>query len=246
MKLKDKVSLVTGAAQGIGKAIASKLAQEGSDIILVDINKEKCEETAGEIQEKNRKTWSYQIDVSDYKQVESLFDGEMAKWGRIDILVNNAGITKDNLILRMKEEEWDDVLKINLKGVFNFSKAASKFMMKQRAGVIINISSIIGIMGNAGQVNYSASKAGVIGVTKSLARELASRNIRVNAVAPGFIQTSMTDRLTEEQKQLMLNAIPLKRIGTPEEVAKIVLFLASDDSSYTTGQVINVDGGMVM
>ncbi len=246
MKLKDKVSLVTGAAQGIGKAIALKLAQEGSDIVLVDVNKEKCEETASEIQEKNRKTWSYQIDVSDYKQVESLFDGEIEKWGRIDVLVNNAGITRDNLILRMKEEEWNDVIRINLKGVFNFCKATSKFMMKQRAGTIINISSIIGIMGNAGQVNYSASKAGIIGLTKSLAKELASRNIRVNAVAPGFIQTSMTDRLTEGQKQLMLNAIPLKRIGTPEEVANLVLFLAGDDSSYTTGQVINVDGGMVM
>jgi 3-oxoacyl-[acyl-carrier protein] reductase len=246
MKLKDKVSLVTGAAQGIGRAIALKLAQEGSDIILVDVNKGKCEETAGEIQKKNRKTWSYQIDVSDYKQVGSLFDNEMEKWGRVDVLVNNAGITRDNLIVRMKEEEWDDVIRINLKGAFNFCKSASRFMMKQRAGAIINISSIIGIMGNAGQVNYSASKAGMIGLTKSLAKELASRNIRVNAVAPGFIQTSMTDKLNEEQKQLMLNAIPLKRIGTPEEVANLVLFLASDDSSYTTGQVINVDGGMVM
>ncbi|MDD5454549.1 MAG: 3-oxoacyl-[acyl-carrier-protein] reductase [Candidatus Ratteibacteria bacterium] len=246
MKLTGKMSLVTGAAQGIGKAIALKLAEEGSDIILVDVNKEKCEETAREIQNKNRKAWYYQIDVADYKQVESFFDGEMSKWGRIDVLVNNAGITRDNLIVRMKEEEWDDVIKINLKGVFNFCKAASKFMMKQRAGAIINISSIIGIMGNAGQVNYSASKAGIIGLTKSLAKELASRNIRVNAVAPGFIQTSMTDKLSEEQKQLMLNSIPLKRIGTPEEVANLVLFLASDESSYTTGQVINVDGGMVM
>ncbi len=246
MKLKDKISLVTGAAQGIGRAIALELAEEGSDIILVDVNKEKCEETAREIQKKNRKAWSYQIDVSNYKQVESLFDGEMAKWGSIDVLVNNAGITRDNLILRMKEEEWDDVIKINLKGVFNFCKAASRFMMKQRSGVIINISSIIGIMGNAGQVNYSASKAGILGITKSLAKELAPRNIRVNAIAPGFIQTSMTDKLTEEQKQLMLNMIPLKRIGSPGEVAKLVLFLACDDSSYTTGQVINVDGGMVM
>jgi 3-oxoacyl-[acyl-carrier protein] reductase len=246
MKLKDKISLVTGAAQGIGKAIALRLAEEGSDIILVDVNKEKCDQTAEEIQGKGRKTWPYQIDVSDYRQVESLFESETAKWGRLDVLVNNAGITRDNLILRMKEEEWDSVIKINLKGVFNFCKAASKVMMKQRTGVIINISSIIGIMGNAGQVNYSASKAGVIGITKSLAKELASRNIRVNAVAPGFIQTAMTDKLTEEQKQLMLNAIPLKRIGTPEEVANLVLFLACDESSYTTGQVINVDGGMVM
>jgi len=246
MKLKDKISLVTGAAQGIGKAIALRLAEEGSDIILVDVNKEKCDQTAEEIQGKGRKTWPYQIDVSDYRQVESLFESETAKWGRLDVLVNNAGITRDNLILRMKEEEWDSVIKINLKGVFNFCKAASKVMMKQRSGVIVNISSIIGIMGNAGQINYSASKAGLIGVTKSLAKELASRNIRVNAVAPGFIQTAMTDKLTEEQKQLMLNAIPLKRIGSPEEVANLVLFLACDESSYTTGQVINVDGGMVM
>lgn len=246
MKLKDKISLVTGAAQGIGRAIALKLAGEGSDVILVDVNKEKCFQTAEEIRSKGRKTWPYQIDVSDYGQVESLFENETAKWGRVDVLINNAGITRDNLILRMKEEEWDSVIKINLKGVFNFCKAASKIMMKQRSGVIVNVSSIIGIMGNAGQINYSASKAGVIGVTKSLAKELASRNIRVNAVAPGFIQTAMTDKLTEEQKQLMLNAVPLKRIGSPEEVANLVLFLACDESSYTTGQVINVDGGMVM
>jgi 3-oxoacyl-[acyl-carrier protein] reductase len=246
MRLKDKISLVTGAAQGIGKAIALKFADEGSDIVLIDVNKEKCEEVASKIQKKGRKSWVYKIDVSDFKQVEDLFNSEIEKWGRIDVLINNAGITKDNLILRMKEEEWDDVIKINLKGVFNFCKVASKFMMKQRAGAIVNISSVIGIMGNAGQVNYSASKAGIIGLTKSLAKELASRNIRVNAVAPGFIETSMTERLTEEQKQLMLNAIPLKRIGTPEEVANLVLFLACVESSYTTGQIIKVDGGMLM
>lgn len=246
MRLKDKISLITGAAQGIGRAIALKLAEEGSDIVLVDVNVEKCQEVANEIQKKNRKFWIYKVDVSDYKQVEELFNNEIEKWGRVDVLVNNAGITRDNLIVRMKEEEWDDVIRINLKGVFNFCRAASKFMMKQRSGVIINISSIIGLVGNIGQVNYSASKAGIIGLTKSLAKELASRTIRVNAVAPGFIQTSMTERLSEEQKQLMLNAIPLKRIGTPEEVANLVLFLACDESSYTTGQIINVDGGMVM
>lgn len=238
--------MVTGAAQGIGKAIAVKLAEEGSDVIIVDVNDEKLKEVADEIQQKGRKIWTYKIDVSNYKQVEGLFNSEIEKWNRVDILVNNAGITRDNLILRMKEEEWDEVIRINLKGVFNFCKAVSKIMMKQRSGNIINISSIIGVMGNAGQVNYSASKAGVIGITKSLAKELASRNIRVNAIAPGFIQTAMTDRLSEEQKQLMIGAIPLKRIGTAEEVAKMVLFLASDDSSYTTGQVINTDGGMVM
>lgn len=246
MRLKDKISLITGAAQGIGRAIALKLAEEGSDIVLVDVNVEKCQEVANEIQKKNRKFWIYKVDVSDYKQVEELFNNEIEKWGRVDVLVNNAGITRDNLIVRMKEEEWDDVIRINLKGVFNFCRAASKFMMKQKSGVIINISSIIGLVGNIGQVNYSASKAGIIGLTKSLAKELASRTIRVNAVAPGFIQTSMTERLSEEQKQLMLNAIPLKRIGTPEEVANLVLFLACDESSYTTGQIINVDGGMVM
>lgn len=246
MKLKGKISLVTGAAQGIGRAIALKLAEEGTDVVLIDVNKEKCEEVSKEIQSKGRKSWVYKIDVSDYKRVEELFNSEIEKWGGINILVNNAGITRDNLLLRMKEEEWDDVIKINLKGVFNFCKAASKVMMKQKAGAIINISSIIGIIGNAGQVNYSASKAGVVGITKSLARELASRNIRVNAVAPGFIQTAMTDKLNEEQKQLMLGAIPLKRIGSPEEVANLVLFLACDDSSYITGQVVNIDGGMVM
>lgn len=246
MRLKDKISLITGAAQGIGKAIALKFADEGSDIILLDINKEKCEEVAREITNKNRRTWIYKIDVSDYNQVEELFNNEIEKWGRLDVLVNNAGITKDNLIVRMKEDEWDNVIKINLKGVFNFCKAASRFMMKQRTGVIINISSIIGLVGNAGQVNYSASKAGIVGITKSLAKELASRNIRVNAVAPGFIETPMTEELNEERKQLMLKAIPLNRIGTPEEVSDLVLFLASGESSYITGQVINVDGGMVM
>ncbi len=246
MKLKDKISLITGAAQGIGRAIALKFADEGSDIVLVDINEEKCKEVAREIQSRNRKSWIYRIDVSDYKQVEELFNNEIEKWGRIDVLVNNAGITRDNLIVRMKEEEWDDVIRINLKGVFNFCKVASRFMMKQRSGVIVNISSIIGLVGNMGQVNYSASKAGIIGITKSLAKELASRNIRVNAVAPGFIQTPMTEELNEERKKLMLEAIPLNRIGTPEEVANLVLFLASGESSYITGQVINVDGGMVM
>lgn len=246
MKLKDKISLITGAAQGIGRAIAIKFADEGSDVVLVDVNKEKCEEVASEVQKRNRKSWVYRIDVSDYKQVEEIFNNEIEKWGRIDVLVNNAGITRDNLIVRMKEEEWDDVIRINLKGAFNFCKVTSRFMMKQRTGTIVNISSIIGIMGNAGQVNYSASKAGIIGLTKSLAKELASRNIRVNAVAPGFIRTPMTGELSEERKKLMLEVIPLSRIGTPEEVADLVLFLASGESSYITGQVINVDGGMVM
>ncbi len=246
MRVKDKISLITGAAQGIGRAIAIKFADEGSDVVLVDINKEKCKEVASEIQKRNRKSWIYKVDVSDYKQVEELFNNEIETWGRIDVLVNNAGITRDNLIVRMKEGEWDDVIRINLKGVFNFCKVASRFMTKQRSGVIINISSIIGLVGNIGQVNYSASKAGIIGITKSLAKELASRNIRVNTVAPGFIQTPMTGELSEERKKLMLEAIPLNRIGTPEEVADLVLFLASGESSYITGQVVNVDGGMVM
>ena len=246
MRLKDKISLITGAAQGIGRTIALKFADEGSDIVLVDVNEEKCKGVASEIQKRNRKSWIYKMDVSDYKQVEGLFNNEMAKWGRVDVLVNNAGITRDNLIVRMKEEEWDDVIRINLKGTFNFCKVASRFMMKQRSGVIINISSIIGLVGNVGQVNYSASKAGIVGITKSLAKELASRNIRVNAVAPGFIGTSMTKELNEERKKLLLDAIPLNRIGTPEEVADIVLFLAGGESAYITGQVVNVDGGMVM
>ncbi|HIE43710.1 MAG TPA: 3-oxoacyl-[acyl-carrier-protein] reductase [Candidatus Omnitrophica bacterium] len=246
MRLKDKISLVTGAAQGIGRAIALKFADEGSDVVLIDVNREKCGEVAKQIESKRRKSWAYELDVSDYRQVEELLKGEIPNWGRIDILINNAGITRDNLILRMKEEEWDDVIRINLKGAFNFCKVVSRYMMKQRSGVIVNIASVIGIIGNAGQVNYAASKAGIIGVTKTLAKELASRNIRVNAVAPGFIETPMTERLTEERKQRMLEAIPLGRIGSPEEVAKVVLFLATDESSYITGQVINIDGGMVM
>jgi len=246
MRLKGKVSLVTGAAQGIGQSIAIKLAQEGSDIVIVDIDKEKAEATAQQIKKLGRGAYVYKIDVSNYQQVEDLVDQGIEKWGGVDILVNNAGVTRDNLLLRMKEEDWDLVIKINLKGAFNFSKVISKFMVKKRAGNIVNIASVIGLIGNVGQANYAASKAGLIGLTKSLAKELAPRNIRVNAIAPGFIQTSMTERLSEEVKAEMLKLIPLKRIGQAEEVANLVAFLVSEDSSYITGQVINIDGGMVM
>ena len=246
MRLEGKVSLVTGAAQGIGESISRKLAQEGSDIIIVDIDQEKAEETAQQIRKLGRQAYAYRIDVSDYRQVEDLVNREIEKWGGVDVLVNNAGITRDNLLLRMKEEDWDLVIKINLKGSFNLCKVVSRFMMKKRAGNIVNIASIIGLIGNVGQSNYAASKAGLIGLTKSLAKELAPRNIRVNAVAPGFIQTAMTEKLPEEVRAEMLKLIPLQRIGQVEEVANLVVFLASEDSSYITGQVINVDGGMVV
>ena len=246
MKLKENISLITGGAAGIGKAIALTFADEGSDIVLIDINEEKAREVAEQIQEKNKNCWTYIVDVSDYKKVEKLINTEIKKWEKIDILVNNAGIIKDNLILRMKEEEWDEVIRTNLKGAFNFSKIVGKYMMKQGRGVIINITSIIGIVGNIGQVNYAASKGGLIGLTRSLAKEFAPRNIRVNGVAPGFIQTSMTENLKEDIKKRILDAIPLRRMGTPQEVAKSVLFLASEGSSYITGQIINIDGGMVM
>jgi len=244
--LKDKVALVTGAAQGIGKAIAETLAREGAHVAICDVNLEKAQETAKEISALGVKSTAYKTNVSVAAECDSLIEGVVKDLGKLDILVNNAGVTRDGLLIRMSEQDWDLVISINLKGTFNCTKAAVKAMMKARYGRIINISSVIGLMGNAGQVNYAASKAGVLGITRSIAKEYANRNINVNAVAPGYIQTAMTDKLTEEQRLAMLKFVPLNRMGQPQDVANVVLFLASPLADYVTGQVIAIDGGMVM
>ncbi|MEI6514917.1 MAG: 3-oxoacyl-[acyl-carrier-protein] reductase [bacterium] len=241
-----KVALVTGAARGIGQAIAKKLAAEGCDVALCDLKAEWLAETVGLIEAAGRKVKCFEADVSNAAAVETVVDGVMKEFGRVDILVNNAGITKDTLMIRMSEQDWDAVISVNLKGTFLFTKAVARPMMKQRTGTIVNVASIIGLIGNAGQCNYAASKAGVIALTKSAARELASRNVRVNAVAPGFIQTKMTEALPEEVRKKMMDAIPMGRFGQPEDVANVVLFLAGETSSYMTGQVLTVCGGMVM
>lgn len=236
-----KIAVVTGGAQGIGLAISEKLASEGYKVVIVDINKEAASRAAAPLGGS-----AYSADVSEDTSVEKTVDSIIENEGRIDILVNNAGITKDSLLIRMSPEDFSRVISINLNGVFNFSRhAVKKSMMKNRAGNIINIASIVGLIGNPGQANYSASKAGVVALTKTMAKELAVRGIRVNAVAPGFIQTRMTDVLPEKVKEEFLKNIPMKRLGSPEEVAGVVSFLASDASSYITGQVIVVDGGMV-
>lgn len=246
MLLKDQVALITGGAQGIGREIALKFAEEGAHVVIVDLNKENLSKTKSEIESKGVKCLEIEANVTQSAQVEEAVKKCVDSMGRIDILVNNAGITRDTLLIRMSEEDWDLVLTINLKGTFLFTKAAAKIMMKQRTGRIINIASIIGLMGNAGQANYGASKAGVIGLTKSAAKELCKRGINVNAIAPGFIKTAMTDKLPEDIRNLMLTQIPLERFGLPEDVANVALFLASKYSSYLTGQVIQVDGGMLM
>lgn len=246
MWLKDKVALVTGGAQGIGREIALTFAKEGANVTICDVNLEKANETLKEIEASGVKGLAIKTDVSKLNEVEEVFNKIIEKFGKIDILVNNAGVTRDGLILRMTESDWDLVISINLKGTFNCTKIASKYMIKQRYGKIVNISSVIGLIGNAGQTNYSASKAGVIGITKSVAKELASRNITVNAIAPGFISTAMTDKLTEEQRNAMLKMIPLGKLGQPLDVANLALFLVSPLADYITGQVIPVDGGMVM
>ena len=246
MILKDKVALITGAAQGIGKAIALKLADSGADVVIVDMNLEKAQETAKEIEGRGRRAVALKANVANLQETEAMIDETVAKLGAIHILVNNAGITRDALILRMKEEDWDAVISVNLKGVFNCTKAAVKHMVKQRYGRIINIASIVGEMGNAGQANYSASKAGVIALAKTVAREFASRNITCNAIAPGFIETAMTQALSEKVREELAKQIPMARLGTPEDVAEGVLFLVSDSSNYITGQVLNINGGMYM
>ncbi|MFH1826049.1 MAG: 3-oxoacyl-[acyl-carrier-protein] reductase [bacterium] len=241
MHLKDKVALITGGAQGIGKAIAEALVKHGAKVVISDINLELAEQTAKELG-----GIALKMNVADYGDAEAGVKQAKEKMGSLDILVNNAGITKDGLFIRMKKEDWDAVININLTGVFNVSKAAAIIMMKQRSGKIINIASIVGEMGNAGQANYSASKAGVIAFSKTLARELASRGITVNAIAPGFIKTAMTDKIPEEVKIKMLAQIPLAKLGLPEDVANAVVFLAGPGADYITGQVINVNGGMLM
>ncbi|NME84236.1 3-oxoacyl-[acyl-carrier-protein] reductase [Clostridium sp. SM-530-WT-3G] len=245
--LKGKCAIVTGASRGIGKAIALKLASLGANIVINFRNNEKeALEVESEIRGMGVDALSIKADISKLDQVENLIKSAKEKFGAIDIIVNNAGITKDNLILRMKEEDFDSVIDVNLKGVFNCLKSITPVMIRQKKGKIINISSVVGISGNAGQVNYAASKAGIIGMTKSLAKEIGTRGINVNAVAPGFIDTEMTECLGEKVKEEAKKNIPLKRFGTAEDVAEVVAFLASDESDYITGQVIHVDGGMLM
>ena len=247
MKLKDQVAVITGSAQGIGKTIAETFAKEGAKIDITDINIEKAQATADEIKNKyNVETIAIASNVTKLSDCENLIAQTLDKFQKIDILVNNAGITKDNLVLRMTEQEWDAVISVNLKGVFNSIKAVTRTMFKQRKGRIINIASVVGIMGNAGQANYSASKGGVIALTKTCAKEFSSRNILVNAIAPGFIKTAMTDALSDEVKAKYAEVIPLKRLGEAQDIANSALFLASEDSSYITGNVINVNGGMYM
>lgn len=245
--LKDKVAIVTGGTRGIGRAIALKLADKGANIVINYRNSDKeAEELKAILEGKGVKVLTVKCDISNFEDSKNLMNKCKEVFGKIDILVNNAGITKDTLIMRMKEEDFDNVIDVNLKGTFNCAKHASAIMLKQRFGKIINMTSVVGIAGNAGQVNYAASKAGVIGLTKSLAKELGSRGITVNAVAPGFINTDMTASLSEKVKEEASKNIPLKRLGDPEDVANLVGFLASDAANYITGQVINVDGGMVM
>ncbi|RYL92922.1 3-oxoacyl-[acyl-carrier-protein] reductase [Sporolactobacillus sp. Y61] len=247
MELNGKVALVTGASRGIGKAIALELARRGASIAVNYAgNQSKAEETVAEIKALSRDAAVVHCDVSQENQVKDMIKFVIRTFGTLDIVVNNAGITRDGLLMRMKEKDWDAVLDINLKGVFLVTKAALRPMMRQRSGRIINIASVVGILGNAGQANYVAAKSGVIGLTKSAAREVAARGITVNAVAPGFITTEMTEQLSDEVKEQMKKQIPLQRPGTPEDVAKAVAFLASKDSSYMTGQILSIDGGMAM
>lgn len=246
MKLEGKNALVTGAAQGIGKTVALLLAREGANVAVSDINADLATETSREIEALGRKSAAITGNVADFKSCEEMLASVVEKLGSVDILVNNAGITRDTLILRMKEDDWDAVINVNLKGTFNCTRAAVKYMSKQRSGKIINIASIVGLMGNVGQANYAASKAGVIGLTKTTAREFAARGINVNAVAPGFIATAMTDAIPEKAKNELNAQIPMGRLGTPDDVAEAVLFLSGATSDYITGQVISVNGGMYM
>ncbi|HJX31951.1 MAG TPA: 3-oxoacyl-[acyl-carrier-protein] reductase [Thermodesulfobacteriota bacterium] len=246
LRLHDRVAIITGGAQGIGRAIGLLLAKNGARIVIADINDKQAEETAQEIALLGRKSLAVKVDVSNFSEAENLGKTVFDAFGQIDILVNNAGITRDGFFLRMKEEEWDAVIAVNLKSVFNCSKAVIRYMGKQRGGKIISVASVVGQIGNIGQANYAASKAGIIGFTKTLAREFASRGIMVNAVAPGFIETDMTRTLPEKVREGFISNIPLGRMGTPGEIAEAVLFLATDASNYITGQVINVNGGLYM
>ena len=244
MFLEGKKAVVTGAGRGIGRSIALALARNGADVAVLDMDEAGAGETAGIIEQTGRKSLALAVDVSRLSEVEEAINKILDLWGSIDIVVNNAGITRDNLLVRMKEDEWDSVIAVNLKGSFNLSKAVARSMMKQRSGCIVNIASIIGMMGNAGQANYAASKGGLIALTKSLAKEMAPRGIRVNAVAPGFIATEMTNKIPEKLREEMVRSIPLGRMGEPDDVAAVVSFLTSPAAGYITGQVIVVDGGM--
>ena len=246
MIFNEKVSIVTGASQGIGEAIARELGLAGSTVVLVDIQKEKLEEVAVRFATDGIRALPFVADVTDGQQVEGVVESVKKDLGRIDHLINNAGITRDSLLLRMKEEVWALVLRVNLKGAFNFCRSVVKHMVAARSGRIVSISSVVGLMGNAGQTNYAASKAGLIGFSKSLAREVAPRGITVNCVAPGYIATAMTEKLSDEVKKAFLDNIPMKRFGLPEEIARTVKFLCSDEAAYITGQVINVNGGLYM
>ena len=243
--LEGKTALITGAARGIGRSIALRLAGEGADIAFTDLAYDDAAKAVErELTDKGVKAKAYASDASKLDQTQEVVEQVIAEFGKIDILVNNAGITNDTLLMRMTEKQWDAVITVNLKSVFNFTKCVQMYMLKQRSGSIINMSSVVGVSGNAGQSNYAASKAGIIGFTKSIAREVGSRNIRCNAIAPGFILTEMTDKIPEDMRKEWISQIPLKRGGTPDDVANVTLFLASDLSSYVSGQVINVCGGM--
>lgn len=248
--LKGKIALITGGTAGIGKAIACLYAQHGADIVILGTNQERSEQALKEIEsckaDPQQRTACYLVNVSKSKEVDETVEKILKDWGKVDILVNNAGITRDNLLMRMSEADWDLVMDVNLKSVYNTCRALARSMTKARSGTIINITSVIGLTGNAGQVNYAASKSGMIGFTKSLAKELASRGVRANCVAPGYIETQMTDGLPAPVKEAIITKIPLSRIGQPRDIANAALFLASDHASYITGQVLTVDGGMVM
>ncbi|MFC1898233.1 3-oxoacyl-[acyl-carrier-protein] reductase [Candidatus Cloacimonadota bacterium] len=244
--LKDKVVVITGSARGIGFTIAEEFAKINAIVVIIDLNQEDVDKAVQSIDDKGFRAVGYAGNVTDSEAMGVIFKNLMNEFGSIDVLVNNAGITKDGLIMKMKESDWDAVIAVNLKGTFNCTQKVCRFMMKKRAGVILNIASVIGIMGNAGQANYAASKGGIIALTKSTAKEFASRNIRVNAIAPGFIRTEMTDVLPQEVVDKYAAVIPLNRMGMPKDVADLCIFLASDEANYITGQTINVDGGLIM
>jgi 3-oxoacyl-[acyl-carrier protein] reductase len=246
MKLKDHVAIVTGGARGIGKAISQSLAQDGAHLVISDVNLGEAKQTADALASAERRCLAVEANVTDGKAVAEMVDRAIREFGRIDILINNAGITRDGLLLRMKEEDWDLVLNVNLKGAFHCTKSVLPSMSKQRSGRIVNIASVVGVMGNAGQANYAASKAALIGFTKSVAREYASRGITVNAVAPGFIDTAMTQNLSAEVRAGLMKQIPLGRLGTPQDIAHAVHFLVSEEAGYITGHVLHVNGGMLM